>query len=189
MIAGLGNPGTDYSKSRHNIGFKVIDYLADNINIVSAKTKLTANISNTIWEDNRLFLVKPLGYMNRSGSVLNEVARYFQIDISHLIVVHDDVDIQMGKIKIKQKGGHGGHNGIRSVIESLGSDNFIRIRIGIGRPFLQKSMINHVLGNFHSDEEKQINMVIETASRSIKTILLKGISQAMNQFNNKQILE
>ena len=189
MIAGLGNPGTDYSKSRHNIGFKVIDYLADNINIVSAKTKLTANISNTIWEDNRLFLVKPLGYMNRSGSVLNEVARYFQIDISHLIVVHDDVDIQMGKIKIKQKGGHGGHNGIRSVIESLGSDNFIRIRIGIGRPFLQKSMINHVLGNFHSDEEKQINMVIETASRSIKTILLKGISQAMNQFNNPQILE
>jgi PTH1 family peptidyl-tRNA hydrolase len=189
LIAGLGNPGTEYSHSRHNIGFNVVDYLADDLSIVSAKSKMTACISDTIWEGNKLFLVKPLGYMNRSGSVLNEVARYFQIDISHLIVVHDDVDIEMGRIKIKQKGGHGGHNGIRSVIESLGSDEFIRIRIGIGRPVLQKTMTNHVLGNFHADERQQIKIVIETASRSIKTILLKGISQAMNQFNNKQILE
>jgi len=187
MIAGLGNPGTDYLKSRHNIGFNVVDYLADDLNIVSAKSKMTASISNTVWEGHKLFLVKPLGYMNRSGSVLNEVARYFQIDTSHLIVVHDDVDIEMGRIRIKQKGGHGGHNGIRSVIESLKSETFIRIRIGIGRPFLQKTMINHVLGNFHDDEKPQINTVIETASRSIKTILLKGLSQAMNQFNNKQI--
>lgn len=189
MIAGLGNPGDEYINSRHNIGFHVIDYLSQDLNVLSARTKLAAWISDTRWEGYRLFLVKPLGYMNRSGSVLYEVARYFHIDISHLIVVHDDVDIQMGRIKIKQKGGHGGHNGIRSVIESLGSDDFIRIRIGIGRPSIQKTMVNHVLGNFHADEREQVNIVIKTASRSIKTILLKGISQAMNKFNNKQILE
>ena len=191
MIAGLGNPGDEYQNSRHNIGFKAVDYFAEDLNVLSAKTKtkMTARISDTNWEGYRLFLVKPLGYMNRSGSVLNEVARYFHIDISHLIVVHDDVDIQMGRIKIKQKGGHDGHNGIRSVIESFGSDDFIRIRIGIGRPSFEKTMTNHVLGKFHPDEREQVNTVIETASRSIKTILLKGISQAMNQFNNKQILE
>jgi len=189
MIAGLGNPGDEYMNSRHNIGFHVIDYLSQDLNVLSARTKMTAWISDTRWEGYRLFLVKPLGYMNRSGSVLYEVARYFHIDNSHLIVIHDDVDIQMGRIKIKQKGGHGGHNGIRSVIESLGSDDFIRIRVGIGRPSMQKTMINHVLGNFHADESQQVCSVIETASRSIKTILLKGISQAMNQFNNKQILE
>jgi len=189
MIAGLGNPGNEYIDSRHNIGFQVIDSLSEDLNVLSAKTKMTAMIADTRWEGYRLFLIKPLGYMNRSGSVLYEVARYFHIDISHLIVVHDDVDIQMGRIKIKQKGGHGGHNGIRSVIESLGSDEFYRVRIGIGRPSLQGSMTNHVLGNFHADEKEQVKIVIETAVRSIKTILLKGISQAMNQFNNKQILE
>jgi PTH1 family peptidyl-tRNA hydrolase len=188
LIAGLGNPGDKYINSRHNIGFKVVDYLSKDLNIGSARTKMTAMISDTSWEGYRLFLVKPLGYMNRSGSVLYEIARYFHIDVSQLIIVHDDVDIQMGTIKIKQKGGHGGHNGIRSVIESLGSDEFIRIRIGIGRP-LNKTMTNHVLGNFHSDEQEQTKIIMETASRSIKTILLKGISQAMNQFNNKQILE
>ena len=189
MIAGLGNPGDDYKNSRHNIGFRVIDGLSEDLNILSAKTKMTATIADINWEGYRLFLIKPLGYMNRSGSVLYEVARYFHIDISHLIVIHDDVDIQLGNIKIKQKGGHGGHNGIRSVIESFRSDEFYRIRIGIGRPSLEGTMTNHVLGNFHSDEKEQVNIVIETALRSIKTILLKGISQAMNQFNNKQILE
>lgn len=189
MIAGLGNPGDEYQNTRHNIGYQVIDHLAQDLNALSAKTKMTVWICDTRWEGYRLFLVKPLGYMNRSGSVLYEVARYFHIDTSHLIVIHDDVDIQMGRIKLKQKGGHGGHNGIRSVIESLGSDAFIRIRIGIGRPSMQKSMTNHVLGNFHSNEREQMKSIIETASRSIRTILLKGISQAMNQFNNKQILE
>jgi len=189
MIAGLGNPGDEYQNSRHNIGFQVIDNLFQDLNVLSAKNKLTAWIGDTRWEGYRLYLVKPLGYMNRSGSVIYEVARYFHIDISHLIVIHDDVDIQIGRIKIKQKGGHGGHNGIRSVIESLGSDAFIRIRIGIDRPSIQKSMTNHVLGKFHSNEREQMKIIIETASRSIRTILLKGISQAMNQFNNKQILE
>jgi len=189
MIAGLGNPGNEYQNSRHNIGFQVVENLCEKFDCVSSKTKMTAQISDTIWEGVRLYLVKPLGYMNRSGSVLYEVARYFHIESSHLIVIHDDVDIQMGTIRIKQKGGHGGHNGIRSVIQSLGKDDFIRIRVGIGRPSLQKTMTNHVLGNFHPSEREQMKTIIETASRSIKTILLKGVSQAMNQFNNKQILE
>jgi len=188
LIAGLGNPGSEYENSRHNIGFKVIDFLADDLEVLSAKTKKTARIYEARLNAQKIFLVKPLGYMNRSGSVIYEVARYFQIDLSQLIVVHDDVDIQMGTIKIKQKGGHGGHNGIRSIIESFDDKAFFRIRVGIGRPLGKKSMVNHVLGNFHSDEQEELKIIIEAASQSIKTILLKGIFQAMNQFNNKQIL-
>ncbi|ETR73746.1 MAG: Peptidyl-tRNA hydrolase [Candidatus Magnetoglobus multicellularis str. Araruama] len=189
MIAGLGNPGDEYEDSRHNIGFKVIDFLVDDLNVQSSKTKMNARIYETHWNEIKLFLIKPLGYMNRSGSVLYEIARYFHIDLPHIMTVHDDVDIHMGQIKIKQKGGHGGHNGIRSVIDSFGYDTFPRVRIGIGRPSTQKSMVNHVLGKFQSDEKKQVDIIIKAASLSIKTILLKGISQAMNQFNNKQILE
>ncbi|MBF0449758.1 MAG: aminoacyl-tRNA hydrolase [Candidatus Magnetomorum sp.] len=188
LIAGLGNPGTKYVNTRHNIGYQVIDQLADDLNASSEKTKMDARILDARLESEKLFLIKPLRFMNRSGSVLYEVARYFHIDLSHMLVIHDDVDLQMGTIKIKQKGGHGGHNGIRSVIESFGDDTFTRIRVGIGRPLTSKTMVNHVLGMFQSDEYEQVQTIIETASRSIKTILLKGISQAMNQFNNKQIL-
>jgi PTH1 family peptidyl-tRNA hydrolase len=187
LIAGLGNPGIKYDNTRHNIGYKVIDHLAEDMNASSAKTKMEARISEARLESQKILLIKPLRYMNRSGSVLYEVARYFHIDLSQVIVIHDDVDIQWGMIKIKQKGGHGGHNGIRSIIDSFGNNTFTRVRVGIGRPLTTISMVNYVLGTFQPDEKEQIQTIIESASRSIKTILLKGISQAMNQFNNKQV--
>ncbi|KPA08837.1 Peptidyl-tRNA hydrolase [Candidatus Magnetomorum sp. HK-1] len=187
LIAGLGNPGTKYDNTRHNVGYKIIDHFADDVNASSAKTKMDARISETRWNSQKIFLIKPLRFMNRSGSVLYEVARYFHINLSQMIVVHDDVDIQMGTIKIKQKGGHGGHNGIRSIIDAFGNTDFPRIRVGIGRPETNKNMVNYVLGTFQKEEQDHLNTIIETASRSIKTILLKGISQTMNQFNNKQI--
>jgi len=187
LIAGLGNPGPKYDNTRHNIGFKVIEHLTDDLNAISAKNKMNARIFEARFESQKILLIQPLSFMNRSGSVLYEVARYFHIDISQIILIHDDVDIELGIIKIKQKGGHGGHNGIRSVIDSFGDNTFTRIRIGVGRPLNSDNMVNHVLGRFQTDEQKQVQAIIQTASRSIKTILLKGISQAMNQFNNKQV--
>jgi PTH1 family peptidyl-tRNA hydrolase len=188
LIAGLGNPGIEYEHTRHNIGFKIIDHLSDELHASSEKTKMDARILEALLDNQKVFLIKPLRFMNRSGSVLYEVARYFHIDLSQMIVIHDDVDLQLGTIKIKQKGGHGGHNGIRSVIDSFGNNAFIRIRVGIGRPLTNQMMVNYVLGTFQPDEHQQVQTIIETVLYSIKTILLKGISQAMNQFNNKQIL-
>jgi len=186
LIAGLGNPGVKYDNTRHNIGFKIIDFFADEVNASSAKLKMDARIYETLWNSQKIFLIKPLRFMNRSGSVLYEVARYFHINLSQMIVIHDDVDIQMGKIKIKKKGGHGGHNGIRSIIDTFNNTDFPRIRVGVGRPETNINMSNYVLGTFQKEDQDQVNTIIETVSRSIKTILLKGISQAMNQFNNKQ---
>ena len=188
LIAGLGNPGKKYENTRHNAGFLVLDKIAEEKKLTYNKKKFNAQTASCSICNSKILLTKPLSYMNLSGDVIRDIVLYYKININNIIIVHDDLDIEFGKIKIKKKGGDGGHKGIKSIISALNNNDFIRIRIGIG-PYERDGDITHyVLGNFNNFEKENISRIVNTACETIYTILLKGLNESMNNFNNKQIL-
>nr|WP_321400335.1 aminoacyl-tRNA hydrolase [uncultured Desulfobacter sp.] len=186
LLAGLGNPGDQYSRTRHNIGFDVIDALAKRAGCSVNKEKFDAVYTGTRMGLQDVLLVKPLSYMNRSGVPLQKLAAYFKIDINDIIVVHDDMDLAFGKIKIVQGRGHGGHNGIRSIIDAFGQKACVRVRVGIGRPDGGKSVTGHVLGNYTPDQQAGLDQVIDDACDACLSILEKGVVKAMNLVNSSR---
>jgi PTH1 family peptidyl-tRNA hydrolase len=183
LIIGLGNPGFKYVSTRHNIGFLVVDQIAHNHNISIAVKGFDACFGKGKIGDIAVLLVKPKTFMNISGISVKKSADYFKIDLADLIVVHDDIDLPFGTIRIKDGGGHAGHKGLISIIEYLGNSEFIRVRIGIGKP-PDKSMVDKfVLETFTDDEMKLLPLITMTASNSVTTIIVSGIQAAMNQFN------
>jgi PTH1 family peptidyl-tRNA hydrolase len=188
MLAGLGNPGKNYEATRHNIGFMVLDALASETNISFDKNKSDIHFGRGRLKNIPVILAKPMKFMNLSGIPLKKLADFFKIPKNNIIIIHDDVDIHFGSIKIKQKGGHGGHNGVRSIMETFGGGDFIRLRIGVGRPESETMMTGHVLGSFNEYEQNFLDKIIHTSNESVKTILLNGVTESMNRFNNKQIL-
>ncbi len=136
-----------------------------------------------------MILAKPMTFMNLSGPSVRDLATSFDLDTENVLVIHDDIDVVFGKIKIKEKGGDGGHNGVRSLIVAWGSDEFVRIRIGIGRPQMDNDVSAYVLGRFDAEQEKQFSDVISTAEHAVKTVLVEGVSEAMNRFHGKTISE
>ncbi|MBI1824692.1 MAG: aminoacyl-tRNA hydrolase [Nitrospirae bacterium] len=186
FIVGLGNPGRKYEMTRHNVGFRVVGRLSEEYRIpIHSKNKLYEAGSGALCNFNVL-LVKPLTFMNRSGLVVRQLIDYFHEDASQLIVIHDDLDIPFGQIRIKLNGGAGGHNGLASIMDSLQTDQFLRIRVGIGRPQDKEDAANYVLEPFSNEEEKILGEVISNSTKAVQEILSFGPVQAMNLFNQRK---
>jgi PTH1 family peptidyl-tRNA hydrolase len=182
LVAGLGNPGDEYADTRHNAGFMVVDTLSARYT-VSVRQK-TANFiyGRGFIEEQKVILLKPLTFMNRSGiAVWDAIRKYEEID--NVLIVHDDLDLETGLVRIKKTGSSGGHNGIQSIIEMLGSKDFIRVKVGIGRP-MRGPAEKYVLRRFNKQERPVIEEAVETAADAIREILTKGVTSAQNKFHS-----
>ncbi|MGD9212054.1 MAG: aminoacyl-tRNA hydrolase [Desulfobacteraceae bacterium] len=187
IIAGLGNPGEDYFNTRHNIGFRVVDSLAHQNSLSLSLQSNDASFGIGTIAKKSVLLVKPMSFMNRSGLPIHNLADKYKIIGRKIIIIHDDLDLTFGRLKIKKKGGSGGHRGIGSILDAFEEDNFVRIRIGIGRPVHGESIVDYVLDEFTSDETPMLNEIIIRACDATKTILCQGIREAMNSFNDRRL--
>jgi len=182
IIVGLGNPGKEYEKTRHNSGFMVIDELAKYMGIEVNKKKFKAEIGEGIIKGEKVILVKPQTYMNNSGESIIELVKYYKIDLDRLVVIYDDIDLDVGRIRIRKSGSAGTHNGMRSIVNYLDNTAFPRIRVGIGKNQVG-DLVNHVLGKFKGDELEIISDSIIKASEAARIIVSDGIDTAMNKMN------
>ena len=187
LVVGLGNPGADYAQTRHNAGFMVANELAEKFGLGFDKHKFDTVFGRGRIDRVPVVLAKPLAFMNRSGLPVKMLADFFKIPSEAVLVIHDDIDLAFGRLKIKEKGGHGGHNGIRSLIDAFGTDNFVRLRIGVGRSGPDRSVSDHVLGRFSELETEFLDRIITTARDAVAIILCHSTKTAMNQFNQKLI--
>ena len=183
IIAGLGNPGTEYAQTKHNVGFMLVDALAEHLNAPAWKEDFFSAITEVRIGGEKVFLVKPLTYMNNSGEALGPMLSYYKVDVDDLVVVHDDMDIPAGTVRIRKKGGSGGHNGIKSILTHVGSEGFARVRIGIGRPPAGWTVINHVLAPFSSEDAPKIRAAIDYLLPAAACIVTDGVDLAMNKYN------
>ncbi|MGD9013869.1 MAG: aminoacyl-tRNA hydrolase [Desulfobacterales bacterium] len=188
LIVGLGNPGAQYENTRHNVGFMVVDKLAGEFGISVTKNKFEVRYGSGTIGDQAVMLAKPMAFMNRSGWPVQKLAAYFKINSKDVIVIHDDIDLAFGRFKIKEKGGHGGHKGLKSIIQAVGQDAFVRLRIGVGRSETGNSVSDHVLGPFDNKESKLLDAIINRARDAVVTILTEGTKVGMNQYNTKDLL-
>lgn len=183
LVAGLGNPGNSYENNRHNVGFMLVDKLSEKLSISLDKKKFDGVFGKGKFKGNEIFLLKPFSYMNRSGGPVRGLSQYFNVNVSRIILVYDDLDLPPGKIRIRTKGGSGGHNGIKSVIENFGTTEIGRIKVGIGRPEHREQVISYVLHDFDKEELKIIEKGIEKAAEAIEEIIVNGFTACMNNFN------
>ena len=183
LIVGLGNPGAAYAETRHNIGFMVADALAGLKGVNFSKGKFNVEQCRTTAKP-RLTLIKPLSFMNRSGIPVQNVSRFFDITPPQVVVVHDDLDLPFGVVRLKQDGGHGGHNGLRSIIQVLGTNNFMRLRMGIGRSTVDDPA-DYVLKRFTPEEKAELDDFIKNGVSVLEYLFVNGIAKGMTQFNQK----
>ena len=183
IIAGLGNPGTEYAQTKHNVGFMLVDALAERLNAPAWKEDFFSAITEVRIGGEKIFLVKPLTYMNNSGEALGPMLSYYKMDADDLVVVHDDMDISVGTVRIRKKGSSGGHNGIKSILAHVGSEDFARVRIGIGRPPAGWKVINHVLAPFAAEDAPKIRAAIDYLLPAVECIVTDGVDLAMNKYN------
>lgn len=184
IIVGLGNPGREYEKTRHNIGFRVIDAVAEQFGIGLTEKKHKAVLGKGIIDGQKAVLAKPQTYMNLSGESVRALVDYYKADEeTELIVIYDDISLDVGRLRIRKKGSAGGHNGMKNIILHLGHDTFCRIRMGVGDKPKGYDLADYVLGHFSKEEEAAIKEGVERAVEALKTVLLEGPDQAMNRFN------
>lgn len=183
MIVGLGNPGDEYADTRHNTGFIVVDSLAEMVGIKIKKRKFGARFESCEFADKKLILLKPWQYMNRSGQAVATAAGFYKINIRQLMVVTDDMDLEPGRIRLRYKGSAGGHNGLADIIQKLGTNEFARCRVGIGRN-VEADTVDYVLDKPKEDEQKLLSAAIEQARDAILCWIEYGIDTAMNKFNS-----
>ena len=185
MIVGLGNPGDKYEKTKHNMGFMALDLLAKELNVDFKEEKpFMSLVASTFVNGEKLFLVKPLTFMNESGRSVAPLLKYYNIDEADLTVMHDDLDSPVGRVRLRQKGSSGGQNGIKSVITHVGSQTFNRVKIGIGRPKHGMTVVNHVLSGFDNEDKEIAQDGIFKAVDAIKFYLENGdFQKTMNKFN------
>ena len=189
LIVGLGNPGEKYRFTRHNTGFMVVDRLAQTNEILLGKRKFNAVFGRGKIEGLPAILAKPMTFMNQCGPAVRDLARFFGLGTQDILVIHDDIDVVFGKLKIKEKGGDGGHNGVKSLIEAWGNGAFTRLRIGIGRPETGQEVSAYVLSRFDAQQETLLEDVVSSARDAVEIILFKGVPEAMNRFHGKTIPE
>jgi peptidyl-tRNA hydrolase, PTH1 family len=185
MIAGLGNPGKKYERTRHNVGFMVIEELRRTLPGNAPIRRFDAEISERATDLGRLVLLKPQTFMNLSGNAVSAAVRWYRVPLEQLLIVYDDLDLPFGQLRLRPSGSSGGHNGIASIIERLGTDKFPRLRLGIGRSE-QSSTIGYVLSRFNTAEEKQLNECIARAAEAALAWHSDGIEVAMNRFNRRE---
>ena len=187
LVVGLGNPGNEYRNTRHNTGFMVADKIALDFKISLNKKKFDSVFGRGFIENAEALLVKPMAFMNRSGPGVQKLAHYYRIQCKDMLVIHDDIDLAYGRLKIKEKGGHGGHNGVRSLMEAFGDDDFIRLRIGVGRSAAGAGVTGHVLGRFSPEQSQTLTRIISKARDAVVTVLSQGTKVGMNLFNGKDL--
>ncbi len=184
IIAGLGNPGMQYDNTRHNAGFNVIDMLAKQYNTEINRLRFKGKTAEVTIEGIKCLLLKPTTYMNNSGESIVQAMEFYKLDVDKLIVVCDDISLDCGKIRIRRKGSHGGHNGLRSIIELTGRDDFQRIKVGVGKkPHPDYDLAKWVLGKFNSDDTEKMKISAENACESIKLMIQGKTDEAMNKYN------
>ena len=183
MIIGLGNPGKEYAQTKHNVGFMVIDAIADELHIAVEKKQCQALTQTATWDGEKILLVKPQTFMNLSGQAVVELLNYYKDRIDDLLVIHDDLDLPPGQLRFKQGGGAGGHNGIKNIIAHLNSNDFDRLKIGIGKAKYDTK--DYVLTPFGGADKKAIEEAVALSVGAVKTWLEEGIGPAMNRYNTK----
>ena len=186
IIVGLGNPGKDYTNTRHNIGFDVIDALADAAGISVIEKKHKAIIGKGVLDGQKVILAKPQTYMNLSGESVREIIDYYKVDEEQeLIVISDDISLDVGNIRVRKKGSAGGHNGLKNIIAHLGHDTFMRVKMGVGEKPKGYDLADYVLGHFTADERKVMNDAAKSAVEAIRMMMAGDVDKAMNEFNKK----
>ena len=183
LIVGLGNPEEEYSNTRHNMGFNTINKLAKQYNIEINKSKFKSLYGNGIIEKEKVILLKPQTYMNLSGTAIKEVMDFYKINKEELIIIYDDIDIEPGIIKIRKKGGPGTHNGMKSVVNEIKTQDFTRVRVGIGMPSNKSDLINYVIGKISKDDIEKLEDGNTKAKDDLIEIIKNGVDTAMNKFN------
>jgi len=185
IIAGLGNPGREYDMTRHNIGFEVIDYLADKYNVKVNKLKFKSLFCEIKVGGEKVYLIKPQTFMNLSGEAIREFSAFYKIPTENIIIINDDISLEAGKIRLRRKGSAGGHNGLKSIIYQLNSDEFPRIKMGVGAPkHADYDLADYVLGRFTKEEIPVLEDAIIRASKAAEEIISRGIDSAMNKYSS-----
>jgi PTH1 family peptidyl-tRNA hydrolase len=185
LIAGLGNPGPKYAANRHNVGFRCVERLAVDLGLVFDKRQERALVALGTCDGRRVILAKPQTFMNESGRAVVPLHRFYKVPLERLMVVYDDLDLPLGTVRLRPEGGSGGHKGMRSIIERLGTGDFSRLRIGIGRPPGGMDPAAYVLQDFSADEELLLEEMLERAVLAIETWLSEGIEEAMSRYNQR----
>ena len=183
LIVGLGNPGPEYDRTRHNMGFKVIDKLSAKYSIEVNHSKFKGMYGTGLINGEKIILFKPYTYMNLSGEAVEQIAAFYKVDLEDLIVIYDDIDIAPGLIRIRKSGSAGSHNGMKSVTQMMGSSAFPRVRVGIGMPDNKANLIEYVIGYVPNDEYKILQEGVKIASNAVCEIIKNGIDIAMNKYN------
>ena len=184
LLVGLGNPGDQYEHTRHNVGFMVADELAERHNIPVQHLKFRALTNTVTVGDRKVLLMKPVTYMNLSGEAVHEAAAFYKIPPEHILVVSDEVSLAPGKIRVRRSGSAGGHNGLKNIIAHLGTDQFPRIRLGVGqKPHPDYDMADWVLGKFQGEDKKAVEAAVKKAADAAECLIREGVDKAMNQYN------
>lgn len=186
MVVGLGNPGKQYETTKHNVGFMVVDAIAESTSHTPWREEQKAEVSFITVEGEKVLLVKPLTFMNLSGESVGPLMRYYKIDPSDVYCVYDDMDLPVGKLRIRPNGSAGGHNGIKSLIQHIGTEDFPRFRVGIGRPLPQWTVVDHVLAPFPEEQKEAINKGIKDAAKALLGTLKVGLDKGMNTYNPRK---
>jgi peptidyl-tRNA hydrolase, PTH1 family len=188
LIVGLGNPGRQYRHNRHNIGFLVLDQLSERLGVNFSRLQSRALITKTIYQEAHIVLAKPQTFMNHSGQAVAGLIKFYKIPPVQLLVAYDDVDLPFGSIRIRPDGGSAGHKGMNSIIDQLGTQDFPRLRIGIGRPPGRMDAAGYVLQDFSKDEREMLRLPLDRAGEAILTFITSGLEAAMNRFNSLETL-
>ena len=186
IIAGLGNPGAEYAHTKHNVGFMLVDALAEKLGLDAWRERFNALVAEGRIGAEKVLLVKPLTYMNESGRAIAPLLDWYKLAPEELIVVHDDMDIAVGTIRLRRKGSAGGHNGIKSLLAHIGSQEFSRVRIGIGRPLPGWTVVRHVLAPFSAEDGPKVYEAIAYLLPAVECIVTDGIDMAMNRYNPRK---
>ena len=186
IIVGLGNPGKEYEHTRHNAGFDALDRLADKHGITIKTKKFQALIGDGTINGKRVILMKPQTFMNLSGNAVREIANFYNLTSDDFIVIYDDIDLDVGSIRVRAKGSAGGHNGIKSIIANLGDDKFNRVRVGVGAKKENSDLVDHVLGQMSKTDRKEFEDALDKAVAAVEETLENGIMSAMNKYNEKK---
>ena len=186
LVVGLGNPGRQYEATRHNMGFDTVDYLVEEYKVPQGGVKVNAMYGKTVIGGEKVILMKPLSFMNLSGGPVRDMVNYFKIDPeTELIVIYDDIDLDPGQLRIRKQGSAGGHNGIKDIIRQLGTEKFLRIKVGVGAKPKGWDLADYVLGRFSTEDRKIVDEAIARAGKAVDIMISQGPDAAMNEFNKK----
>lgn len=183
LIVGLGNPGKEYESTRHNVGFLTVNVLAGKLRIKPSRQVHQSLVGEGQWGGDKIVIAQPLTYMNLSGRAVRGLVKAYRIEQADLLVIHDDLDLPLGRLRLRPSGSAGGHKGLQSIIENVGTSDIARLRIGVGRPESKKAVVGYVLSRFEPEEEELLKQVLEQAAQGVLLWVKRGLTPAMNQVN------